>query len=376
MIRRLLPVVVVAAALIGLIAFNQLRGRPTQVSGFIEADEIRLGSRVGGRVAQVLVVEGQRVRRGQVLVELEPFDWLELQRGAVATQAAAQAEFERLSAGFRPEEILQAQARVAQLEARLELLKNGPREQEIQAARAYQQAAQSEWKLAQQNHQRILSLAAKGAAPQEDLDSATDKLQAAQAMLVVREQQLGLLLAGTRPEELAQARAQLEEAQHTLQLTTRGYRVEEIAAAKAAWDAAQSALDALQLRIEELKITAPVDGEVQALELHPGDLVVANAPVLSMLDRRQLWVRAYVPEDALALQIGQTLRVTVDSYPGEDFAGQVIFIAGQAEFTPSNVQTYDERVKQVFRIKVALTSGADRLRPGMAADVHLETVVP
>jgi multidrug resistance efflux pump len=368
-------VIVVAAALIGVIAYSQWRGKPNQVSGFIEADEIRLGSRVGGRVAKVLVEEGQRVRQGEVLVELEPFDLLELQRGAAAALAGAKAEYERLSAGFRPEEVLQAQARVAQLEAHLEMLKNGPREQEIQAARAYQQAAQSEGKLAQQNHQRLLSLAAKGAAPQEDLDSATDKLQAAQAMLVVREQQLGLLLAGTRQEELAQARAQLEEAQHTLQLTTKGYRTEEIAAAKAACDAAQSALDALQLRIDELKITAPVDGEVQALELHPGDLVVANAPVLSLLDQRHLWVRAYVPEDALHLQIGQSLRVTVDSYLGESFTGEVTFIAGQAEFTPSNVQTYDERVKQVFRIKVALQDGLDRLRPGMAADVHLEPAV-
>ena len=91
-----------------------------------------------------------------------------------------------------------------------------------------------------------------------------------------------------------------------------------------------------------------------------------------MIDHRRLWVRAYVPQNRLDVQLGQACYVTVDSYPDERFAAEITYIAQQAEFTPSNVQTPEERSKQVFRIKVTLREGLDRLRAGMAADVWLE----
>ena len=131
-------------------------------------------------------------------------------------------------------------------------------------------------------------------------------------------------------------------------------------------------MEALDRQVEELKIVAPSVGTVQAIELQPGDMVSANAPALSMLDTRHLWVRAYVPENHLGLSLGQRLKVTVDSYPDEEFTGKVTFIARQAEFTPRNVQTPEERSKQVYRIKVHLVTGLDKLRPGMGADVWLE----
>ena len=106
--------------------------------------------------------------------------------------------------------------------------------------------------------------------------------------------------------------------------------------------------------------------------MEPGDLVSPNAPVLSIMDTAELWVRAYVPENELGISIGQPVAVTVDSFPGEPFRGRIAFIARRAEFTPNNVQTPEERSKQVFRIKVTLEQGLDRLRPGMAADVWLD----
>jgi len=376
MIKRAVAILLLAALLIGVIAYSRLRPESSTVSGFIEADETRLGSRVGGRVAEVLVEEGQRVRQGQILVELEPYDLLKQEQEAAATLKARQADLQRLEAGLRDEEVAQAAARHRQLVAHLEKLKNGPRPQEKVAAEANLRAAESELKLAEQNHERVVSLAARNAAPQEDLDRASEELQAALARRVVREQELALLKEGTRREEIAQAEAQVEEARQTLLLAEDGFRDEEIEAARAARDAAQAALEALRLRIAELKITASSDGVVQAIDLHPGDLVPANAPVLSVLDDRRLWVRAYVPEDRLDLQLGRRLTITVDSYPDEEFEGEVTFISDQAEFTPSNVQTRDERVKQVFRIKVALTQDQDRLRPGMAAVVQLKPREP
>jgi multidrug resistance efflux pump len=191
--------------------------------------------------------------------------------------------------------------------------------------------------------------------------------------LKVRQEQLALLTEGTRPEDIEQARAQLTEAEQLWQLRVHGYQPEEIAEAAAAVQAAEAALHALDRHIAELTIRAPVDGIVEATALHTGDLVAANAPVLSLIDTRTLWVRTYVPENHLNLQLGQAVRVTVDSFPGRAFAGRLAFVARQAEFTPGNVQTPEDRSQQVFRIKVNLIEGLDVLRPGMAADVWLES---
>ena len=374
--KRIIPILLVMAALIALVWYSQRRPQPAKISGFVEADEIRLGSRVGGRVACVHTEEGQAVRQGEVLVELEPFDLLELEQEAEAQLGAKQAEYDRLQAGFRAEEKAQAKARVGQLQAKLSQLENGPRPQEKEAARNQLKVAESTLKLAQQNNIRISGLFQKGAAPREQFDEATDKLHAAEAMVIVRQQELSLLEEGTRKEDIERARAELEEAQHALALTTAGYRPQDIAAAKAARDAAKAALDAIRTRKQELRIVAPVDGTVEAQELQPGDLTLPGAPVLSMIDNHRLWVRAYLPENRLNVKLGQRLWITVDSYRDRPFAGEVTFLARQAEFTPSNIQTLEERSKQVFRIKVTLKEGFDVLRPGMSADVWLEDKPP
>jgi len=372
MISRILGILVVIALLVSLIVYSQLRPAAKQVSGFIEADEIRLGSRVGGRVAKVHVQEGQRVEAGQLLVELQPYDLIQQQEEAQATLAARQAECQRLEAGLRKEEVAQAEARVQQLQARLDKLLAGPRKQEIDAARARVQVAESELRLAQANFKRVQRLAGSNAVTQEELDRALEALQAATANVGMRQEELNLFEAGTRPEEIREAQALLEEARLAWKVAELGFRQEEIDEARAARDAAQAALEAVGQRIAELAITSPVAGVVEALELQPGDLVPAGAPVLSILDDSHLWVRAYVPQAWMSLRVGQQVRVTVDSYPGQDFAAEVSFIARQAEFTPSNIQTPEERAKQVFRIKAQLQEGLDKLRPGTSADVWLD----
>lgn len=371
MVRRLLAILVVAAILVAAIVFSQFRPEPSNVSGFIEADEIRLGSRVGGRVARVYVQEGQRIQKGDVLVELEPYDLLERKRQAEATLASREAELEKLKNGFRPEEIAQAKARLDQLTAELKKLQEGPRDQEIEVARAQLRVAKARLTLAEQNHQRILALIEKRAAAAEELDRAGESLEAATATVALREQELDLLLVGTRKEDLQRATASVEEARKAWELTQNGYRTEEIAAAQAACDAAQFALQAIERQIEELKIVATIDGVVEALDLEPGDLVPPSAPVISLLDDGNIWVRTYVPQNRLSVAPGQKLRIMVDSFPQDEFEGTVTFVSRLAEFTPSNVQTPEERAKLVFRMKVSLENPSRQLRPGMSADVWL-----
>lgn len=363
-------VAVLALVIAGFLVYRQFQESPPKVSGFIEADEIRVGSRVGGRVKRVAVEEGAAVRKGDLLVELDPYDLLQKRAEAAAVLAQRRQTLAKLKAGFRSEEIEQAKARHEQLEANLKKLRAGPRKQELAAARAQVALAGSNLELAEQHYKRIQNSAKKGAATQDELDAAIRGLKVARAERRVREENLSLLEAGTRKEDIEQAEAAVREAYTAWRLKSNGYRVEEVAEASAAVDAAQATLNALDQQIGELKIVAPTDAVVEAVELQPGDLVPANAPALSLIDMQHLWVRAYVPEDRLDLQIGEKVDVTVDSYPGETFTGTVTFIARQGEFTPRNVQTPDERSKQVFRFKVALSDS--RLRPGMAADVWLK----
>ncbi|MEK6262198.1 MAG: HlyD family efflux transporter periplasmic adaptor subunit [Planctomycetota bacterium] len=369
--KRLVGMAVLAVLLVGVLTYSQRRGEPLHVSGFIEADEIRIGSRVGGRVHRVHVDEGQAVRAGDKLVELEPYQLEELLAEAESQLARAAAVRDKLKAGFRVEEIAQAKAHYDQLAAVLEKLTNGPRKEDIAAAQAQFELAESALELARTNHQKAETLFARKVNAQTDLDQAVNELRFARATQAVRSEELNKLQRGTRPEELAEARAQLDEANQVWLLRKSGYRAEEVAEAEAATAAAEATKQAMRRQIEELVIKAPVDGTVEALELRPGDLVGANAPVISLMESSRLWVRAYVPENRLALKIGDAVAVTVDSFPGERFAGKITFISRQAEFTPGNVQTPEERSKQVFRIKVTLDEGRDRLRPGMAADVWL-----
>jgi multidrug resistance efflux pump len=174
---------------------------------------------------------------------------------------------------------------------------------------------------------------------------------------------------------LQEAEAERRVAEATRDLVVeRGYRQEEIDAAKAAMLAAQQEVGIICEEMKELQIRSSVDGLVESLELQPGDLVTPNAPVLSMMDTRRLWVRAYIPQRHLDLQRGDRLRVKIDAYPDRQFQGRVSFVNRQAEFTPSNVQTYEERAKQMFRIKVVLDDVDPQIdiRPGMTADVYLD----
>ena len=318
--KRWIVLPVVLAALLVALRWSQAKSEPFHVSGFLEADEIRVGSRVGGRVAKVYVDEGSRVAVGDVLVELEPFDLVERRAGEVA--------------------------RVAALEARLAELVAGPRRQEIEAGRARRDAARAALSLAELDEARTRSLVAESIRAKEALDRDVAVLESTRANLRAAEEALGLLEEGTRQETLAAARAELE--------------------------AARAALAALERQLEELSVRAPAAAVVEACELEPGDLVAPNAPVVSLRDARELRVRAYVPQDRLTFTVDAPAAVTVDAFPGRRFRARVDFVAPQAEFTPNNVQTSEERADVVVRVRLTLEEGQEVLRPGVAADVWFD----
>ncbi|HNQ24165.1 MAG TPA: HlyD family efflux transporter periplasmic adaptor subunit [Phycisphaerae bacterium] len=365
-------VVLVAAGIVGVLWLSQQQRGPLWVSGYIESDEIRVGSRVGGRVSEVLVREGQKVARGDALVKLEPFDLRERRAGADANLAASRAALARLQAGYRPEEIEQARARRDRFQAVLAKLEAGSRPLEIKILEDRLAVARAELVRAEGEFTRLQKLKENSQAAQEEMDEATRFYDSAKARFAQASNELALAQEGTRKEEIAEAQAALAEAQQALALFEKGYRREDIAEAEAHVAAARATLDAMDRQIQELDVTSPCACVVEAVDLQPGDMVPVNAPVVSLLDPAVLWVRAFVPENRLDLALGRKASVRVDSFPQRRFAAHITFISRQAEFTPANVQTPEERSKQVFRIKAALDEGLDVLRPGMSADVLLE----
>ncbi len=150
-----------------------------------------------------------------------------------------------------------------------------------------------------------------------------------------------------------------------------------VAAAKMRVAQARAQLADIDAQLAEMQVIAPADSILEVLSVKVGDILVPpfNQEVATLLLAGHLWVRVYVPESWLGLiKLGEHVRVRVDSFPGKDFDGVVEQINRQAEFTPRNVQTVADRIKQVFGVKVRLPSDDDRLRAGMAADVYFPNV--
>ena len=151
-----------------------------------------------------------------------------------------------------------------------------------------------------------------------------------------------------------------------------GARPEEVAAQRAGVEAAAANVARLETQLEETRIIAPFDAMVETLDLKPGDLVRAGETVAVLNLKNRPWVRCYVPENRLGMvKPGETVEVTVDSYPDERFPGKVRRLSSEAEFTPRNVQTTEKRAEQVYEMKVDIIEKGENPRAGMYADVHV-----
>jgi HlyD family secretion protein len=347
------------------------RGR-NEYSGTIETREIHVGSRIGGRVTDVFVEEGQSVKAGTLLVRFE-CDALRASRAqAAATVAEARANLERMERGNRPEEIAQATAQASAAKAALEEARNGPRPQELDQAKADYAAAQADAANADAFYGRMEKLIQTDTISRQQFDDARDRRDAAQQKAESARQHLALFQAGTRVEDLHAAEDRYRQAEAARVLAVKGSRREDIDAARGRLGEAEAQVAQLDADLREAELTAPADAVVEVVSVRPGDLVPAGRIVLSMLESSQLWVRIYVPETELArVRLGQPATVRVDSL-GRSFSGKVEQIASQAEFLPRNVQTRDDREHEVFGVKVQVDNARDLLKSGMSAVVRLE----
>lgn len=342
------------------------------ISGIVEADDIHVGSKIGGRVLKVVARRGQTVKAGEVLVLIEPRD---LDASLAETQAAmrqAEAKLALLTAGYREEEIEQAEAAMKQSQAELSQLVAGPRQQEIDQARADWLAAKAQAENSRKLQRRMEDLSKRDLIAKQDFDDAQAKAEESEQKMKSARERYDLVLAGTRTEEIERARQRLAETEAKLRQLKRGFRKEEVAQAKSEVEAARSRVELTRSQLDETVIKAPVDAVVEVLDLESGDLVGAGKPMATLLRTNSLWVRAYLPEAKLGfVKTGAKVRVRVDSFPNRDFAGIVRRVSRQAEFTPRNVQTWEERVLQVFQTEVVIDDPDHVLRPGMNADVTI-----
>jgi multidrug resistance efflux pump len=373
--RKPIIIVVAVLALVAMAAaWSYMRGRESSdrlvLSGTIEADEIHVGSKIGGRIAEVLVREGQVVKQGQPIIRFESFDLDAKRADAVAAVDAAEANLQKTLTFSRPEEIAEARAQAEAARMTLELARNGPRKQEIDAARAEVDGANADYEVARLSLERIERLSASGVASRQDYDNARASFDRAAARRETARQRLDLLLAGTRREEVARAEREYQRAAARRALVERGARKEDIQAAQAQLNRARASLQQIDTQLSELEVKSPADAFVEVFRLRPGDLINPNSPVATLVETDRLWVRVYVPEPELGhLQLEKEVSVSVDTFPDERFTGRVEHIASRGEFTPRNVQTREERTHQVFAVRVRLDNSAQRLRAGMAADV-------
>lgn len=318
--RIAIPIVIVLAAVTWFVTRPETSS-PLVASGTVEAIDADLGFQRPGRIASVTADDGDRVTAGDVLAMLDQAQ-LTAQRRAAA-------------------------ARVDATRARLAELERGARSQEVAQARAAVDAAEQRQEQAARDRERAQVLFAGGAISRQAFDNADTAL------------------------ELAVADRQ--RAEEALLLVEEGARAEQIQAQRAVVAQAEAALDQADAALADGVITATFDGVVTNRHREPGEVVPAGAPVLTVMDPQRRWVRIYVREDAVGrLSLGQNASITADAYPDRAYRGEVTFIASEAEFTPRNVQTTEERVKLVYEVRVRITEDPTfDLKPGLAADVDL-----
>lgn len=287
-------------------------------SGHVEATDVRVSTKVAGTLEWLPIQEGDRVGAGQPIARIDTTDLRLALQQARAEKDQAAAELRLRLAGARPEEVAEIEAQVAN--------------------------AQADLAGAQKELDRMQALLDKGSGTIKARDDAGTRRDMAAARLAAMRESLARLKAGSRKEEIDAARARVA--------------------------AAQARIDLSQQEVEDATIKSPVAGVVTEKTAEQGELLAAGSPLCVVTDLGDAWLTVYVGEPDLGrIRLGQDAEVRTDD--GQARAGRITFIASEAEFTPKNVQTRDERVKLVFRVKVGLDNQDGLFKPGMPAEARL-----
>jgi len=325
-LRVLIPLLVLAVA-VGIWRSQDHNGVSDSdnlnLYGNVDMREVALAINGNGRIAEMLVREGDRVHKGDLLAKIDSDRLLALSDRAAALVEAQQAVLARMQAGSRPEDISRAHADLAAVEA-----------QAKDAARTAH---------------RLQALSSQQLASREQADNAATAARAGSERVKAAAQVSRLAELGPRQEDIDAARAQLREAQAQLALAKK--------------------------ELDDASLYAPADGIIRNRILEPGDMASPQRPLYTLAMTDPLWVRAYVSETDLGrVKPGMAAEVTSDSFPGKQYRGWVGYISPTAEFTPQSVQTEELRTQLVYQVRIFVCNPQGELRLGMPASVRIPLV--
>ncbi|MFO7459309.1 MAG: efflux RND transporter periplasmic adaptor subunit [Desulfatiglandales bacterium] len=382
--KRTLPLLLLLIAAAISYVFLRSPGLDTleiRTSGHIEVTEVDMSFRLPGHVSRLYVEEGAWVLRGDDLAELEQetlkarLDQSEALVRELEAREASLALAIMLKEEILEAEIIRARAGKSAATARYDSLKAGSREQEVAEAAAARDRAKVEWENRRRDHERMKDLYDARIISASQYDAAEANALAAKAVYEAAEERYKLVKAGPREERIREGKAELIGSDAILAAAEASAR--EVERMKLDLEAlkAQAAQAAAQLSItrddlQKSRLYAPFDGFVTVKNVEEKEYVQPGTPILTVAQLDEVWVKTYVPQTQLGkIYLGQSAQVISDTFPGKRYPGVVTFVSQEAEFTPRNVQTKEERVKLVYRIKVTLKNPGQELKAGMPVDV-------
>lgn len=373
-----------------------------QISGRIEADETDIGAKTGGRVTKILVREGDQVKAGQAVAEME-----DLEIDAQLQGAAAQVSAARQEAAQAKSDIAVAESKIQESTANLEQAKVDSRGRVDQAgstvdaakaqlnqakaqvlqAQAQVKQAEAQAKQARDDRDRYAQLVKAGAINRQQFDQARTSADTAQANLDAARAELNVRTAAvtTANNQLAALRGgltqsnatQLNPAIRRSQLVAAQQQKQQayaaLAAAQAKTQSAVAAQRQIQKRLDSFQIRSPIDGVVQDRPLEPGAVVATGKTLLTVINPNAVYLRAYVPEGDLGnIYVGQPARVILDSSARSPLPAKVSAVDPSASFTPENIYFKKDRVRQVFGVRIAIQQDRPYAKPGMPAEAEID----
>jgi HlyD family secretion protein len=354
-----------------------------RISGNVELTEVDLSFKLPGRLLDLTVGEGDFVKPQQILARLDTAEIVQQQARETAGVDAAQSAVAqvRTAIAWQSEtidgDIALKKADLALAQARLQELLNGSRPQELETAKAQVADATAVNTQAQQDWTRAQTLYKNDDISTAQFDQFRTRAQSAAAALQRAQQQLALVQEGPRQEQVTQQRAVVERGRAAVRLAEANRldlqrRQQELVMRQADVQRAQAQKGVLDVQLGDRTLVSPLHAVVLSKSGEPGEVLAGGATVLTIGDLDKPWIRGYVGERDLGrVKLGMAAAVTTDSYPGKQYKGKVTFISSQAEFTPKQIQTQEERVKLVYRIKIEVENPNQELKSNMPADAEI-----
>lgn len=355
-------------------------GGDIRISGNIELTEAKVAFKLSGKLIERTVDEGDRVEKGEVVARLDQEQLLRQKQQVQASLAAAESMLQQLQTSIEFQratlqgQIAERRAQLDQAQAQLAELEAGSRVQEIEQARARVAEAETEFARAKADWDRAQPLMQADDISRAQYDQFQSRFQAAEAQLKQARQLLELVEEGPRKETIAQSRARVEQARAALRLAEAQSielrrREQQVDSQRAEIDRAKAQVAVVETQLQDTVAVAPVGGIVLSKAAEVGEVLAAGTTVVTIGDLDHPWVRGYISATELGrVKIGSLVRVTTDSFPGKTYQGRVTFIASEAEFTPKQIQTSEERVKLVYRIKVEVDNPQQELKLNMPVE--------